>query len=152
MPVIGQLCVEQMKRAIQQCRNNKHLQRADLQLQLDQLEGRLKKASATWESTPNNAASEVALDTHSSSTLSRVRSELNDWAVEWTEQFLDVNDSIRRREKSEQIYRDLVAGRIGRQRSVIELRKINKRQKGGWLKEDSRKMKDLVSKKVRIGG
>ena len=151
MPVIGQLCIEQLKRTIQQCRNNKHLQRADLQLMLDQLEVRLKAAAGTWEGTSGSAASQVEHDTNSASTLSRVRSELNDWAVEWTEQFLDVNDSIRRREKSEKIYRDFVAGRIGRQRSVIELRKLNKRQKGGWLKEDSRKMKDVVSKKFKFG-
>ena len=154
MPVIGQLCVEKMKRTVQQCRHNKHLQRADLQLTLDQLEVRLKGAAETWEGASGSTTSEINHDdtNYSASTLSRVRSELNDWAVEWTEQFLDVNDSIRRREKSEQIYRDLVTGRIGRQRSVIELRKLNKRQKGGWLKEDSRNLKELVSKKVKIGG
>ncbi len=150
MPVIGQLCVEKLKRTVEQCRNNKNLQRADLQLKLDQLESRLKTATDTWESTSGSTTAEAAIETTSSGMLGRVRSELNDWAVEWAEQFLDVNDSIRRREKSEQIYRDLVAGRIGRQRSVIELRKLNKRQKGGWLKEDSRKVKDLVSKKVGI--
>ena len=32
------------------------------------------------------------------------------------------------------IYNDLAQGRISRQRAVVELRKINKRQKGGWLK------------------
>ena len=151
MPVIGQLCVERMRQTIQQCRNNKHLQRADLQVTLDQLEVRLKAATEIWEGVSSSIASQADRDTDdSASTLSRVRSELNDWAVEWTEQFLDVNDSIRRREKSEQIYRDLVTGRIGRQRSVIELRKLNKRQKGGWLKEDSRNLKELVSKKVEI--
>jgi len=151
MPVVGQLCVEQMRRTIQQCRNNKHLQRADLQLKLDQLEVRLKTAAETWEGASGSAAEQLTHDINSGTTLGRVRSELNEWAIEWTEQFLDVNDSIRRREKSEQIYRDLVSGRIGRQRSVIELRKLNKRQKGGWLKEDSRNLKDLVSKKVKIG-
>lgn len=152
MPVIGQLCIEKLKTTIQQCRNNKHLQRADLQLTLDQLEVRLNAANATWKGASGSTSSQDNDLSSSASRLSHVRSELNDWAVEWTEQFLDVNDSIRRREKSERIYRDLVSGRISRQRAVIELRKLNKRQKGGWLKEDSRKVKDLVSKKVKVGG
>jgi len=150
MPVIGQLCVEQLRQTIQQCRNNKRLQRADLQLMLDQLEGRLKVAAETWTFGANDSASKEADEISSAGTLSGMRSELSGWAVEWAEQFLDVNDSIRRREKSEQIYRDLETGRIGRQRAVIELRKLNKRQKGGWLKEDSRKMKDLMTKKSKL--
>ena len=51
----------------------------------------------------------------------------------WVEEVLDVNDAIRRRTKSDQIYTDLAHQRISRQRAVTELRKINKRQKGGWL-------------------
>ncbi len=154
MPVIGQLCVEQLKQTIHQCRHSKQLQRADLQTTLDQLENRLKDSGLTAPgaaTTASDKASESAGLSESTNSLSRIRSALNSWAVEWTEQFLDVNDSIRRREKADLIYRDLVAGRISRQRAVIELRKLNKRQKGGWLKEDSRKMKDLVAKVKRRG-
>ena len=152
LPVIGQLCVEKMKLTIQRCRSNKHLQRADLQLTLDQLEVRLKMATDSSVGTSSGASDRASELSESESSVSRVRGELNNWAVEWTEQFLDVNDSIRRREKSEKIYRDLVVGRIGRQRAVLELRKLNKRQKGGWLKEDTRKVKELMAKKVKKSG
>ena len=50
------------------------------------------------------------------------------------EQFLDVQDALRRRQLADQIYRDLQSERIGRQQAVEEIRKLNKRQKGGWLK------------------
>jgi len=45
---------------------------------------------------------------------------------------------------AELIYREYVACRISRQRAVVELRKLNKRQKGGWLKEDSKKVRNKL--------
>jgi hypothetical protein len=53
------------------------------------------------------------------------------------ESFLDVNDAIRRRTKANQIYKDLQAERISRQRAAQELRALDKRQKGGWLRSAS---------------
>ena len=132
MPVIGQLCVEKLAETIARCRSNKMLQGSHLQSQLDILEARVKEADSSADRliTGNNKdSSNSALQT------------LHQWSVQWAEEFLDVNDSIRRREKADLIYRDLVACRISRQRAVIELRKLNKRQKGGWLKEDSMKVK-----------
>lgn len=49
------------------------------------------------------------------------------------EEFLDASDAIRRRKTADQIYRDLVNERIGRQRAALELQALNQRQKGGWL-------------------
>lgn len=49
------------------------------------------------------------------------------------ESFMDAGESIRRRKASDRIYRDLVDERISHERAAIELQKINKEQKGGWL-------------------
>ncbi|MDH3376684.1 MAG: hypothetical protein OEQ39_06905 [Gammaproteobacteria bacterium] len=46
---------------------------------------------------------------------------------------LDVGDAIKRRKIAKQIYADLANERIGQQRAVLELQKLNKRQKGGWV-------------------
>ena len=40
--------------------------------------------------------------------------------------FVDVN-------RADLIYKDLASGRVSRQRAILELRNLNKRQKGGWL-------------------
>lgn len=49
------------------------------------------------------------------------------------ESFLDAGDAIKRKKQVEQIYEDIIHYRISDQRAAIELKKINKRQKGGWL-------------------
>ncbi|MFZ2450737.1 MAG: hypothetical protein WAW36_09490 [Methylovulum miyakonense] len=49
------------------------------------------------------------------------------------EAFLDTGDAVKRRKLANQIYRDLVTERISHQRAALELQRLNKRQKGGWL-------------------
>ncbi|MGZ8944413.1 MAG: hypothetical protein ACXW1W_03195 [Methylococcaceae bacterium] len=49
------------------------------------------------------------------------------------EAFLDAGDAIKRRKKADQIYKDLVTERISHERAALELQRLNKRQKGGWL-------------------
>ncbi len=49
------------------------------------------------------------------------------------EAFLDAGDAVKRRKFANRIYRDLVNERISQERAVLELQKLNKRQKGGWL-------------------
>ena len=141
MPVIGQLCVLKLSETIRQCRTNKMLQRADLQSQLDILERRVKAESATQVTSMIKGA---ATSNDTPSVLGQKMATLHQWSIQWAEEFLDVNDSIRRREKAELIYREYVACRISRQRAVVELRKLNKRQKGGWLKEDSKKVRNKL--------
>ena len=143
MPEIGQLCVEKLRQTIDLCRASKILQRADLQLLVDQLNTRLTGLAGV--ESPDETRKEN-LSSENPDQLNLIRAQFKDWMIEWSEQFLDVNDSIRRREKAQLIYRDLLVSRISRQRAVLELRKLNKRQKGGWLKEDSRKVRDLVAK------
>ncbi len=60
----------------------------------------------------------------------------NTWIKKITvvlEAFLDAGDAVKRRKKANQIYKDLVTERISHERATLELQKINKRQKGGWL-------------------
>ncbi|MDQ7047543.1 MAG: hypothetical protein Q9M39_07945 [Sulfurovum sp.] len=49
------------------------------------------------------------------------------------ESFMDAGDAVKRRKKANDIYKDLTNHRISHQRAAIELQKITKRQKGGWL-------------------
>ncbi len=49
------------------------------------------------------------------------------------EAFLDAGDAVKRRKTAQQIYKDLIDERISHERAAIELKKLNKRQKGGWL-------------------
>ena len=145
MPVIGQLCVEKLLETIAQCRNNKLLQRSDLQSQLDGLKNRVDEAhKAISQSKPSPNDSHDSNGTEKASQLRRHMHTLHQWSYQWAEEFLDVNDSIRRREKADLIYRDYVDCRISRQRAVVELRILNKRQKGGWLKEDSKKVRNKL--------
>jgi len=143
MPAIGQLCVEKLLKTIALCRTNKMLQRSDLQSQLDNLKNRVDAVNnkSTGGPTSSTNAVESSSQQQNAAPLRHCLQTLNQWSVQWAEEFLDVNDSIRRREKADLIYRDYVACRISRQRAVVELRILNKRQKGGWLKEDSKKVR-----------
>jgi len=49
------------------------------------------------------------------------------------EGFADTSDAVRRRRKSDQIYKDLASRRISEARAVLELQGLTRRQKGGWL-------------------
>jgi len=53
--------------------------------------------------------------------------------LETTEAFLDAGDAIRRRKTARAIYLDLENQRISHERAAIELKALNKQQKGGWL-------------------
>lgn len=61
----------------------------------------------------------------------------NSWLsyiVSSLEAFLDAGDAVKRRKLANVIYQDLIAERISHESAALELQKINKRQKGGWLK------------------
>ena len=135
MPAIGQLCYEKVAESIKAARKSNSLRRSDLQAQLTVLDERLKQVS-TEEATQSDADMGEASDATNS------RSErlaiLNKWILGRAEQVADLNDSVRRRDLADLIYQDLADQRISRQRAVVELRKINKRQKGGWLGKKSK--------------
>jgi poly-gamma-glutamate synthase PgsB/CapB len=55
--------------------------------------------------------------------------------ITMVEEFLDAGDGVRRRKTANRIYKDMAAERISTERAALELKRLNKRQKGGWLKE-----------------
>ncbi len=62
--------------------------------------------------------------------------KINSWVASFSkgiESFLDSGDAVKRRKKADQIYKDLIDKRIAFERAAMELRMLNKRQKGGWL-------------------
>ncbi len=132
MPVIGQLCESKIKEVIRFAKSNAVYRRPELQTLIEQLEKKLESGSGKSEV----SESEVRSPADNSRKL---MSDLQDWMIECAEQFLDVHDSIRRRDTADLIYQDLASERISRQRAILELRELNKRQKGGWLAASFRK-------------
>ena len=55
------------------------------------------------------------------------------FVIGFLEQILDAGDAVKRRKRADQIYKDMVTGRISNQTAALEVKKLNKRQKGGWL-------------------
>jgi gamma-polyglutamate synthase len=53
--------------------------------------------------------------------------------LEFIEQVLDAGDAVKRRKIADQVYKDMVTGRISNQTAALQVKKLNKRQKGGWL-------------------
>jgi poly-gamma-glutamate synthase PgsB/CapB len=60
--------------------------------------------------------------------------KLIDKLINGLEDFLDAGMSIKRRRRTERIYQDISDQRISLDRACVELQRINKEQKGGWLK------------------
>ena len=133
MPAIGQLAVNRVRQVIQHGRTSATMRRSDLQALLAQLESKLGDPGDDLPTAnETESGSEPASSSGGSPAADNI-AEWNKWLLDTSEEFLDVNDSLRRRDTADAIYRDLTTGRISRQRAVAELRKINKRQKGGWL-------------------
>ncbi|MFO7749234.1 MAG: hypothetical protein R6V54_03990, partial [Desulfobacteraceae bacterium] len=51
----------------------------------------------------------------------------------FVESLLDAGDAVKRRKQANRIYKDLIQERISHDRAAIELKRLNQRQKGGWL-------------------
>lgn len=60
---------------------------------------------------------------------------LVDKLIEFVEAFMDPGSAVSRRKVSEKIYDDLAEQRISVERAVFELQRLNKEQKGGWLRQ-----------------
>jgi hypothetical protein len=134
MPAIGQLCLNRVRQVLTKSRSSNTIRPPDLQALLAQLESKLAQSVAesvidSQDAVAGDQARAESAQEKSDGSLA----EWQEWVVQTSEEFLDVNDSVRRRNTADAIYRDLAVGRISRQRAVAEIRKINKRQKGGWL-------------------
>jgi len=51
------------------------------------------------------------------------------------ELLFDAGAAVKRRKRANRIYADLTSQRISHERAALELKRLNKEQKGGWLKE-----------------
>ncbi len=121
MPHFGVLCQEAIRDALASLKSSSAPVTSEMQLlvntiqqQLDRDLAGLRSASAGDGSSSSNAAWWKPL-------------------VGWLEQWMEIHDSVRRRQAADRIYRDLQTERIGRHQAIEELRLLNKRQKGGWL-------------------
>ncbi len=88
----------------------------NLQRQVDAVRGKLQAAGD---------------DAGQGGTLQRWRTQF----VDGVEQFLDSGDAVRRRRRADLIYRELATQRISQDRAIQELQALNRRQKGGWLRQ-----------------
>ncbi|QDT11806.1 hypothetical protein [Planctomycetes bacterium K23_9] len=128
MPAIGQLCQQRLRECVREALKSPALRRSDLQADLAVLEKRI--AEAIGEENDDGA---MVADVDDKPSSSENVAQWQSWMLDRSEQLVDLNDSLRRRDTADRIYKDLADSRISRQRAVVELRNINKRQKGGWL-------------------
>ncbi|MBN1441310.1 MAG: hypothetical protein JXA90_01315, partial [Planctomycetes bacterium] len=127
----GLLCEEHFKCTLEIVRSSPLAQRGSLQEDLRRLE-------KSFESRMEDVLKQLGGE----------ETKGNAWWWGWIEKacgavesVLDAGDAIRRRKTANQIYRDMVAERIGIERAAMELQALNKRQKGGWLLKT---LKDLL--------
>ncbi len=134
MPQFGQLCQERVKQSLQRVRTSPAAANPEIQIQLELIQQKLDESIAENESLLRQDNSSAPQQT------GWLRSVLRA-----CEQFLDVQDALRRRQQADQVYRDLQSERISRQQAVEEIRALNKRQKGGWLKLFAAKRSTVAS-------
>jgi poly-gamma-glutamate synthase PgsB/CapB len=114
----GLLSFEHVQDTLAQVRAKPAAQTERVQAALALIEGRLTEAV-------NSIRGEIGVSQTRSGVLHRI--------VEVVEAFLDAGDAVRRRKQADRIYRDLIDERISHERAAYELKKLNSRQKGGWL-------------------
>jgi hypothetical protein len=124
LPEYGVLCRNLLTRTLAGIRDARPPLAAELQVQVSAIEQKLRENLATAATAATDTAGKTQCDE---------RHPWLAWLVQRIEQWMETSDAVRRRQQADQVYRDLADERIGRQRAVEELRKINKRQKGGWL-------------------
>ena len=71
--------------------------------------------------------------------------------VSFLEAFIDAGDAVRRRRKTDRLYKALIAEQISSQRAAAELKKLTSRQKGGWLASDLKEWSGRLSGMLRAG-
>ena len=119
----GLLCDEYLRGTIAAVKRTPLAQRERFQAELDSI-----------LATHNQAMQQIGNSAGQQSSHGGLVSKL----LALAEEFADVADAVKRRKTADQIYRYLVSGRISGERAVLELRALNKRQKGGWLSSSFR--------------
>lgn len=135
LPVIGQLCEAHVRNTISTAKTQAAFQdpakSTTLDTITDKVDSSMEKIIASCTTTESGGGG----------------FGLRDRIADIVEALVDANDAVRRRAKADRIYVDMTTERISRQRAIEELRKINKRQKGGWVKAAWAKS-SLFAKKV----
>ncbi|MEM6708140.1 MAG: hypothetical protein AAF648_05095 [Pseudomonadota bacterium] len=96
---------------------------------------RVQRLEARLVETPTQINPSVAGAPSRSNPLRRIGATLRD-AVE---ALLDPGDAVQRRKTADRVYRDLAAHRISTERAIDEIKRLNRRQKGGWLRDFGRR-------------
>jgi hypothetical protein len=97
-------------------------------MQIAQTE-RYQSGLSLVESNLENAMDEIKETLKSTVPTRSIKTKI----AEFLESILDAGDAVKRRKRANLIYKDLVNERISHDRAAIELKKLNKRQKGGWF-------------------
>lgn len=112
------LCEHKVKKVIYSVKEKTWAQRETVQAELELIESRLKNQ----------------LDNINSSIGKQdISSRWKQLIIYFFEEILDTGDAIKRRKKADLIYKELINLRISHARAAQELKKLNARQKGGWL-------------------
>ncbi|GAB4537668.1 MAG: hypothetical protein Fur0020_06390 [Thermodesulfovibrionia bacterium] len=115
----GILCEEYVRETVEKARRLPYAQnekaQAELTVTLSNLENQMK-----WIGEAMGANPKIGIITR---------------LLDVVERFMDIGDAIKRRRMADRIYKDLANERISLERAAKELNNLNKRQKGGWLKE-----------------
>jgi hypothetical protein len=119
MPEFGVLSASFLRDVLEKARHHPLAQRESAQAQLAAIE----------------RACQVAAEVVSAPVAVRDGSGWLTRFVDWLEKFLDAGDAVRRRRLADAVYRDLVDERISEERAIVEIKRVNARQKGGWLRK-----------------
>jgi hypothetical protein len=122
----GLLGEEQLQATIDEVRGSAVAQREAFRAELDAVEANLRLGMRGIKERLDASAR---------------RRGLLGWLLGRIEEFLDVSDAVRRRKRADRIYRDLENERISGPRAALELRALNRRQKGGWLRRMFRRIR-----------
>jgi hypothetical protein len=114
----GVLCDEHLQATVAGVRRSSIAQRERFQAELNSILSNRQRAMQQMDNNAKRSSDQNGL-------LALCRQLVEDFA--------DVADAVKRRKTADQIYRDLATQRISGERAILELRALNKRQKGGWL-------------------
>ena len=115
----GLLCEHEVTETIEEIRHRPVAQDESFQAELEFIQSTLR----------------VAMDRVRETIAAVRKTGLLDRLMDPLEAFLDAGDAIQRRKTANQVYRDLVHERISYARAAKEIQLLNKRQKGGHLRQ-----------------
>lgn len=116
----GPLCDRHVRAAVEAARHRPWAQREEFQAALERVIEKVDEAAQAEQSMEAQGGARLPWLTPLIAPL---------------ESLADSSDAVTRRKRADRIYRDLVDERIGRDRAALELQRLTKRQKGGWLLE-----------------